>query len=234
MKRRGRKIARCATDAGANSGGPLRDHHFAPVHELACRNRRQPRHHHLPERQGDPDRQQRGDRPAFGVRAHARAADGHGLRGRRLAIASIIQITTFVDAARGREDRRWLRRASTCRRSPTTPRDLDVHDLAFDADGHLVFVNTLFSCLAAASDDAQLPAAVATALRLAARGRGPLPPQRAWPCATGAPAYVTAVAETDVADGWRDNRAGGGVVIDVAANDGRLPRPVDAALAAAA
>jgi uncharacterized protein (TIGR03032 family) len=33
------------------------------------------------------------------------------------------------------------------------------------------------------------------------------------------PAYVTAVAETDVADGWRDNRAAGGVVIDVASND---------------
>ena len=32
----------------------------------------------------------------------------------------------------------------------------------------------------------------------------------------GRPAYVTAVAETDVADGWRDNRTGGGVVIDVA------------------
>jgi uncharacterized protein (TIGR03032 family) len=34
----------------------------------------------------------------------------------------------------------------------------------------------------------------------------------------GRPAYVTCVGETDVADGWRDNRAGGGVVIDVASN----------------
>ena len=34
----------------------------------------------------------------------------------------------------------------------------------------------------------------------------------------GTPRYVTAVGETDVADGWREKRVGGGVVIDVAAN----------------
>jgi uncharacterized protein (TIGR03032 family) len=32
----------------------------------------------------------------------------------------------------------------------------------------------------------------------------------------GRPAYVTCVGETDVADGWRDNRTSGGVVVDVA------------------
>jgi uncharacterized protein (TIGR03032 family) len=31
----------------------------------------------------------------------------------------------------------------------------------------------------------------------------------------GAPAYVTAVSESDVADGWRDRRTGGGIIIDV-------------------
>jgi uncharacterized protein (TIGR03032 family) len=31
----------------------------------------------------------------------------------------------------------------------------------------------------------------------------------------GEPAYVTAVSESDVADGWRDRRTGGGIVIDV-------------------
>ena len=35
----------------------------------------------------------------------------------------------------------------------------------------------------------------------------------------GAPAYVTAVSESDVADGWRDRRTGGGIVIDVRANE---------------
>ena len=35
----------------------------------------------------------------------------------------------------------------------------------------------------------------------------------------GRPAYVTAVADSDVVDGWRDRRRDGGCVIDVAANE---------------
>ena len=35
----------------------------------------------------------------------------------------------------------------------------------------------------------------------------------------GRPAYVTAVSESDVVDGWRDHRAGGGIVIDVNSNE---------------
>ncbi len=33
-----------------------------------------------------------------------------------------------------------------------TTGDLDIHDLAVDADGRLVFVNTLFGCLARLSE----------------------------------------------------------------------------------
>jgi uncharacterized protein (TIGR03032 family) len=35
----------------------------------------------------------------------------------------------------------------------------------------------------------------------------------------GKPAYVTAVSESDVVDGWRDHRAQGGVVLSVADNE---------------
>jgi uncharacterized protein (TIGR03032 family) len=35
----------------------------------------------------------------------------------------------------------------------------------------------------------------------------------------GAPAYVSAVSATDVADGWREHRRDGGVVVDVATNE---------------
>ena len=35
----------------------------------------------------------------------------------------------------------------------------------------------------------------------------------------GEPAYVTAVSESDVADGWRGKRIDGGSVIDVRANE---------------
>jgi len=35
----------------------------------------------------------------------------------------------------------------------------------------------------------------------------------------GRPAYVSAIAETDVVDAWREHRAGGGVVVDGAAGE---------------
>ena len=35
----------------------------------------------------------------------------------------------------------------------------------------------------------------------------------------GQPAYVTAVSQSDVADGWREHRNGGGIVIDVNSNE---------------
>jgi len=35
----------------------------------------------------------------------------------------------------------------------------------------------------------------------------------------GAPAYVTAVSESDVADGWRERRTGGGIVVDVSSGE---------------
>ncbi len=40
----------------------------------------------------------------------------------------------------------------SCRNAASYTADLDVHDLAYDTDGRLVFVNTLFSCLATTSE----------------------------------------------------------------------------------
>ena len=52
--------------------------------------------------------------------------------------------------------------------------------------------------------------------------------------ANGTPAYVTCVAETDLADGWREHRTGRGVAIERRLRRGRVPRALDAALAASA
>jgi uncharacterized protein (TIGR03032 family) len=140
------------------------------------------------------------------------AASGH-----RLAIASMIQITTFVDAT----ERTATADGYDAVYVPQTAHftgDLDVHDLAFDRDGRIVFVNTLFSCLATVSDTHSFkpvwkPAFIS---RLAAEDRCHL---NGLAMRDGAPAYVTAVAETDVADGWRDNRAAGGIVINVGSGE---------------
>lgn len=99
-----------------------------------------------------------------------------------------------------------------------TTGDLDIHDMAVDADGHLVFVNTLFGCLATLSETHSFkplwrPPFIS---RLAAEDRCHL---NGLAMKGGRAAYVTAVSRSDVVDGWRDHRAGGGIVIDVASND---------------
>lgn len=98
-----------------------------------------------------------------------------------------------------------------------TTGDLDVHDVAVDADGRLVFVNTLFGCLATLSETHSFkplwqPPFIS---KLAAEDRCHL---NGLAMKDGRPAYVTAVSRSDVADGWRDHRAGGGIVIDVQNN----------------
>lgn len=99
-----------------------------------------------------------------------------------------------------------------------TTGDLDVHDLAVTADGQVVFVNTLFSCLATTSHRASFvplwrPPFVS---RLAAEDRCHL---NGLALRDGRPAFVTSVSRSDVADGWRDRRRDGGLVVDVASGE---------------
>lgn len=99
-----------------------------------------------------------------------------------------------------------------------TTGDLDIHDLAVDANGRVVFVNTLFSCLATTSETHSFtplwrPPFIS---KLAAEDRCHL---NGLAMEDGRPRYVTAVSESDVNDGWREHRSGGGVVIDVQSNE---------------
>jgi len=141
---------------------------------------------------------------------------GMAFDGRRLAIATLIQITTFIDACEGKATSDGYDAVYVPQLAHYTA-DLDVHDVAYGADGNLVFVNTLFSCLAAVSITHSFRALWKPPFvsRLAAEDRCHL---NGVAMREGRPAYVTAVAETDVADGWRDNRRGGGVLIDVDSN----------------
>ena len=137
--------------------------------------------------------------------------------GPRLAIASLNQVTTFVDAAEGRATKDSYDAVYVPQVAHFTG-DIDVHDIAFDGTGRIVFANTLFSCLAAVSETHSFrplwrPPFVS---RLAAEDRCHL---NGLAMHHVAPAYMTAAATSDVADGWRDHRAGGGVVIDVASEE---------------
>ncbi len=95
-----------------------------------------------------------------------------------------------------------------------TTGDLDVHDVALDSAGQIIFVSTLFSCLATTSSTHSFkplwkPNFIS---KLAAEDRCHL---NGLAMKDGQPAYVTAVSQSDVHDGWRQFRQDGGLVIDV-------------------
>ncbi len=95
-----------------------------------------------------------------------------------------------------------------------TTGDLDIHDMAVDRNGQLVFVNTLFSCLSTLSNTHSFkplwrPPFIS---KLAAEDRCHL---NGLAMRDGQPAYMTAVSQSDVADGWREHRTQGGIAIDV-------------------
>lgn len=99
-----------------------------------------------------------------------------------------------------------------------TTGDIDIHDVAVDAHGRVIFVNTLFGCLATVSERYSFepiwkPPCLS---RLAAEDRCHL---NGLAMENGRPKYVTACGRSDVVDGWRNQRTGGGCVIDVATSE---------------
>lgn len=96
--------------------------------------------------------------------------------------------------------------------------DVDIHDIAIEANGRPVFVATKFNCLATLDDQ----------FSFAPLWRPPFvsalcPEDRCHlngvALEGGVAKYATLVARSDVADGWRDFRESGGLVIDVTSND---------------
>lgn len=132
-----------------------------------------------------------------------------------------------ADASRqtgtGEEDRvpAWSRRGYDVAYVPRvgyTTGDIDVHDVAVDAQGRVIFVNTLFGCLATLSERASFRplwrppflSALVPEDRCHLNGLA---------MRDGRPAFVTVVAACDVVDGWRDRRSNGGCVIDVTSGE---------------
>jgi uncharacterized protein (TIGR03032 family) len=134
--------------------------------------------------------------------------------GRSLALATQTQIQRFdnvLPAGQGSQDGYD---AVYAPHAAWVTGDLDVHDVGFGADGRPVFVNTLFACLASVSDGHSFrpvwtPPFIS---KLAAEDRCHL---NGLAMAEGKPAYITAVSRSDVADGWRDKRRDGGIVVEV-------------------
>ena len=99
-----------------------------------------------------------------------------------------------------------------------TTGDLNIHDIALDGDEQLLFSSARFSCLATVSDRYHFRALWMPPFikKLAAEDRCHL---NGLAVVDGKARYVTACSRTDIVDGWREHRVGGGVVIDVQSDE---------------
>src|SRR5215212_2237771 len=140
-------------------------------------------------------------------------AMGLAAHGRQLYLSTLWQLWRFDDALEPGQAHQGHDRLYVPQLAWTTG-DLDVHDVVVRADGRVVFVNTLFSCLAEPSEGHSFaplwqPPWIS---RLAAEDRCHL---NGLALVEGRPAFATAVSRSDAADGWRDRRHDGGVVVRV-------------------
>ncbi len=95
-----------------------------------------------------------------------------------------------------------------------TTGDIDIHDVHPGSDGAPVFVATRFNCLATLATRGSFRPVWRPPFidRIAAEDRCHL---NGLAVRDGRPAFVTCVARTNVAEGWREHRRTGGVVLDV-------------------
>ncbi len=145
---------------------------------------------------------------------------GLALDGGRLAVGTTIQVWEYVDvpavAARvdppGRHDACFLPRASH------VTGNIQGHEMAWGAGEELWVVNTRFSCLCTLDRSASFTprwrppfvSALEPTDRCHLNGLGMV---------DGRPRYVTALGETDEPNGWRANKARGGILLDVASGE---------------
>jgi uncharacterized protein (TIGR03032 family) len=132
-----------------------------------------------------------------------------------LVLAAGFQLIRFANALEPHQRANQIFDACYVPRTVHVTGELDAHDVGMDTAGRPVFVNTRFNCLATVSDRHSFeqvwrPAFISA---LVDEDRCHL---NGLAMRDGQPAYVTAVSRSDTIDGWRDRRANGGVVIDVA------------------
>lgn len=141
---------------------------------------------------------------------------GLALHKDRLAIGTTIQVWEYVDVPAvtakleppGRHDACFLPR------SCHVTGNIQIHELAWGMGEELWAVNTRFSCLSTLDRSASFTP----------RWRPPFvsalePTDRCHlnglAMVEGRPRYITALGETDAPAGWRENKASGGIVMDV-------------------
>ncbi len=138
----------------------------------------------------------------------------------QLAVGGAGSITTYRNLPavakklqpNGSEDACYLPRASHITGS------IDIHEMAYDADGELWFVNTRMSCLATAE----------TAFSFTPRWRPPFISAyelsdrchlNGLGMRDGKPRYVSMLGASDTPGGWRAGKVSGGQLMDIVSNE---------------
>ena len=137
----------------------------------------------------------------------------------RLMLGAMMEIAEFrnmPDVARRLHDPPVHDAVYMARRGHITGH-IDIHEMAWDADGAIWFVNTLFSCLCTLDTKSSFvprwrPKFVS---HYAPEDRCHL---NGLAMRNGIARYVTALGETNDREGWRKNKRDGGVLIDVTTN----------------
>jgi len=139
--------------------------------------------------------------------------------GERLALGTQIEVIEFRNmpaVARRLQDPPRHDAVFLARRAHITGA-IDIHEMAWDRNGELWFVNTLFSCLCTLDGKSSFVprwrppfvTSYAPEDRCHLNGLG---------MRDGRPRYLTALGETNDPQGWRANKRDGGLLIDMASN----------------
>ena len=134
-----------------------------------------------------------------------------------LHLSTLYQVWRFENTLEGSATHNGYDRVYVPRVAFTTG-DIDVHDIAVDDEGRILFANTLFNCVGTVSTRhsfvpvwrPEFVSALVPEDRCHLNGIA---------LRDGRLRYVTCVSRSDTIDGWREQRAGGGVVIDVESNE---------------
>lgn len=137
----------------------------------------------------------------------------------RLMLGSMMEIIEFrnmPDVAKRLQDPPRHDAVYMARRFHITGH-IDIHEMAWDADGAIWFVNTRFSCLCTLDTKSSFvprwrPKFVS---HYSPEDRCHL---NGLAMRNGIPRYVTALGETNTHEGWRVNKRNGGLIIDVTTN----------------
>ena len=138
--------------------------------------------------------------------------------GQSLWLSTLYQLWRFENLLKPGELHQGYDRLYVPKVAHTTG-DLDIHDIAVDHNGRVLFVATGFGCIGTLAERSSFtplwrPPCLS---KLAAEDRCHL---NGLALDAGRPRFATMVSASDVVDGWRDKRRDGGLVVEIP--DGRV------------